>query len=533
MAKAVEELNLDNYTSQLSAHIWGHRFKASQRGPEYVLEFLNVIAGTQYSFSAESYNRKLSIGLRKFIFEGLKSGSNSKELCKLDEDEKNRLMLAFEENNYYALKDFLRNLQVPLIDTTGKDADRSWYARSVFPLHESLLFFEVREKKKGEVYVERNFYARGGELYYLMLAIGTDNHQERREFIEQRLRQLLTKNTVIQRAANKITAAFDEQESGKSSIGKLRAEEMDDAVPLLPESARTEQLPLFERFAVELEQLLKLDLDVYNMFHLMTSLICFQLARYMQARAPMSDRHGASWYFIDCQDGRQKLLMQQAAASFDAHENRIKDRFDYEFERKYKERMGDPEQVASMLPIWQADPKRYLELVGLKKLRSGKKYIIDTLMACKQAEDVHGKLKRIVQKIVSDQLRKDLLNITRTLGRDGGFATYRRGSASNYRYTLSDICLQMLVYTSVKPKEKLAFTAFLDSLYRDYGIVIGESQAKQSGLYDVSGLNARYFQDNEKSLREKLRQNGLLIEFSDATAMVRNPNDSVMEDCYA
>lgn len=130
---------------------------------------------------------------------------------------------------------------------------------------------------------------------------------------------------------------------------------------------------------------------------------------------------------------------------------------------------------------------------------------------------------RMIREAISDQLKKHQLSIPRIISRDGGFATYRRGSASNYRYTISDAFLQMLVFTKVKPKEKMEYHEFLETLFRDYGIVIGELQAKESGLYELSRLNIRYFNDNEKALRDKLRHNGLLIEFSDATAMVQNP----------
>jgi hypothetical protein len=48
-------------------------------------------------------------------------------------------------------------------------------------------------------------------------------------------------------------------------------------------------------------------------------------------------------------------------------------------------------------------------------------------------------------------------------------------------------------------------------------------QARESALYDRSKVNIRHYQKNELALREKLRKNGLLVEYSDATAMIRNP----------
>ena len=52
--------NVEEFSSQLSAKIWGHRFKDGQRGPEYVLEFLNVLYGTDYQLNADCYFRNKS-----------------------------------------------------------------------------------------------------------------------------------------------------------------------------------------------------------------------------------------------------------------------------------------------------------------------------------------------------------------------------------------------------------------------------------------------------------------------------------------
>jgi hypothetical protein len=529
MAKAAADNNLDKFTSQLSAHIWGHRFREGQRGPEYVLEFLNVLFGTNYTFSHESYQRKKSVGLRKFIFEGVKEGAGSREILVLKEEEKEKLLNAIHEDNIHVLKQFLRNLEVVLYNTTGKEADRSWFARSLYPLHESLLYVELR-KKGSELSFERNFYARGGELYFLMLAYGTEKHEERRLFIEKRFRQLLKKNKIIEKVVDKITTAFDEEERS-SERAKLRSATNDENVPLLPASAPQENERLFESFAQELESLLSIEIDIYEMFHLLTALVCFQLARYMHERAQIgNDCHS---YFFDCLDGANKPISQLSALSFEQHENLIKTKFEYEFELKMQKMFGDDEEIDRQLPQWKENPDQFMDLMGLGQMRSRKLTILSTLSRCNTAADVTGRLKRMIREAVSDQLKKHQLNITRVISRDGGFATYRRGSASNYRYTISDEFLQMIVFTKVKPKEKMEYFEFLELLYQDYGIVIGESQAKKSGLYELSRLNTRYFNDNEKALREKLRHNGLLIEFSDATAMVQNPYAlSVMEVSY-
>ncbi|MGO4348249.1 hypothetical protein AB4Z45_22405 [Paenibacillus sp. MCAF9] len=517
--------SLDKFTSQLSAHIWGHRFKDGQRGPEYVLEFLNVLFGADYSFKKDRYKRTKAVGLRKFIFEGVKEGS-VRDVLVLDDHEKEKLQQAVQENDLYVIKHFLRNLEVTLYNTTGKEADRSWFARSLYPLHESLLYFELRKKGR-DLSFERNFFARGGELYFLMLAYGTENYAERRNFIQSRFQDLLTRNKVIEKLVYKISSAFEESENQNNQTGLLRTDNNDDNVPKLPEPEKSQ--PLFEMFSMELEQLLLLDVDIYEMFHLLTSLVCFQLTRYMHERATILDSKNHT-YFFDCLEGNNKHITQISSRNFDEHENLIKARFEHEFQRKFREALGDYNKIEEHLPRWKENPNDIIELLGLNQMRSRKDVIIRTLQKCSNAKEVYSKFYLVVKDAVSDQLKKHQLNITRVLTRDGGFATFRRGSVGNYRYTISDSFLQMIVFTTIKPMGKMEYYDFLDEIYNKYQIVIGEAQARECGIYSKSNLNIRYFQENEKALRNKLRQNGLLIEFSDATAMIQNPYASSLEE---
>jgi hypothetical protein len=517
----------EDFTSQLSSDIWGHRFKDGQRGPEYVLEFLNVLFGANYSFDDDVYYRKRSVGLREFIFEGVKEGKGTGNILYVAEEKKEKLVQSVQENNYMVLKQFLRNLEVVLYDTDGKEADRSWFARSLYPLHESLLYVELR-KKGQNLSFERNFFARGGELYFLMLAHGTDQNRERRQFIENRFRHLLTRNKIIEKVVEKITSVFAESETSSDRACKLRSTSQDENVPILPANAPQANALLFEAFGDELHSLLLLDLDIHEMFYLLTSLICFQLGRYMHERSLLKSEQLI--YFFDCMDGKNRPISQLAASSYEQHESLLKAKFEDELERKAVEVFGTRDNIELQLPQWKDNPDMFFEKMGLGKMRSRKEAIKRILLRCSNAEDVLTKLKSSVREAVASQLKQ--LQITRVLSRDGGFATYRRGSASNYRYTISDSFLQMLVFTKVKPGEKMEYHDFLEAVYREYGIVIGESQAKSSGQYAKSRLNIRYFQDNEKALREKLRHNGLLMEFSDATAMIQNPYTSCQEEVY-
>ncbi len=516
----VKTSNVEEFSSALSAQIWGHRFKDGQRGPEYVLEFLNVLYGSDYVLNSDYYFRKRAVNLRKFIFEGVKEGSKRGSAQLEDEQKENLYERIQDVEKVDVIREFLRNLEVPLFDGRGREADRSWYARSLYPLHESLLFFELRTKGKSIAY-ERNFFARGGELYYLMLSYGTENDPDLSASIEERIKSILQKNVSIQKIVDTIQSALGDKEKDKdfkNDVYPLKKNPENKEYPMLPVIDH----PLYREFGVELRNLLQINIDVYDMFKLLISLVCFQLLRYMYDRARTNDNIEIQFFF-DCLDGKNNQILKVSSASFKDNEILIKNKFEDYFKKHYFNLIGNEENVTNDLPVWKENPDGFLKLMGLTKLLSRKKRVLSTLYKCNTYKDVATKLFNTVKEVISDQLKRHQLSIVRTLARDGGIGNFKTGT--NYRYTMTDNFLQTLVFINLKPNESIEYSEFLKLIYQKYGFVIGETQARDSGIYERSRLNISYYQKNEQALREKLKKNGLLIEFSDATAMIRNPYD--------
>ena len=104
-------------------------------------------------------------------------------------------------------KDPLTLARTLLRSLSAVEESRSWFAKSLFPAHENLLFWEGLRKgatkfvgqrsadglpshllDEGITFDARNFFARGGEIYYLILSAGTRNNPARRQAIADRLR---------------------------------------------------------------------------------------------------------------------------------------------------------------------------------------------------------------------------------------------------------------------------------------------------------------------------------------------------------
>lgn len=512
-----------SFSSKLSEKIWGHRFMDGQRGPEYVLEFLNVLSGTDYQLDASSYERKKMTGFRKFVFEGSKEG-RANEVVQLSKEDRDKIIRNMADGDKVdVIKEFFRNLEVSIYDGRGRPANRSWYAKTLYPLHDSLLFFEVRKKGNSIAY-ERNFFARGGELYYLMISIGIRSNPARKARIENRLRGLLFKNKPIESIVNTISEAIDINEyhnginTEKASAAlKFCEGKTSGPYPYLPDDVDTK---MFEDFAEELELLISLNIEMFEMFNLLNSLVTFQIIRYLLKRVNSVKQ---SLFFIDALDGQNKHILKLSTESFSKNELLIKDKYESTFKKIFFGKIQNPEYVNRNLENWKKnDGEEFFNMLNLSNLhKKTKQRALKELERCEEYSDVENKLFSVVKDIIDDQLKKHQIPIIRGLVRDGGLGGFRAGT--NYRYFMTDSFLKILVFSKVKPDSPIEFSEFMNELFSKYGIVVGELQAKESGIYKESRLNVSYFQLNEKALRNKLKQNGLLFEFSDATALINNP----------
>lgn len=535
------------FSSLVSERIWGHRFQSGQRGVEYTLEFLNVIAGAGYHLDKDFYQRKKMINFRQFVFEGQKDGSatkNEQKFVEFSEAQKEKLKkeLNMTNTDLEDVQTFFRNLKVEHFSAEGKKSNRSWFAETLFPLNDSLLFFEVRSKN-GSLEYERNFFARGGELYYLMITYGTRDNKELRQSIEQNLQRLMNNNKNIQSIVQNVCdcleekATFDENDEYKQGAGILQKSE--EFLRLHPEIAKREEptLPskekkLYITMAKDLNALLSSNIDIHEIMDLLTSLICFHIYVYMLDQAALKVPGSDNTLFIDCLDGQNSHIKLLAQNSFKDSERLVKECFD-RYTDEFIEQVLPADKAAENIAFWRglgdidthADVidcySRFFEDLKYKNLqKANKQKLLDALLA-KTSDQAYRLLKQTMRNIALAEQAKTQLSILRTLSRDGGFMISSRGVPS--RYVFNDSLVSALVFAVLRGREQMPFQQFKHVLYKRYNVVIGEYEAQVSGIYEREKINLRSFKQNETQLRNKLRKNGLLEEYSDATALIKNP----------
>jgi len=198
----------------LAAWIWGHRLRIGQHWMEYLLEFLNVLAGFGYELGQgvdgaprQEYIRFTRLGLRRFVF----YDEREKTRHPFDDKARDDLLVALQQQVVTANGDGQAGLDLArslLRAFSAIEEQRSWFAKSLFPAHHNFLFWEAlrkgatkyKEHREAEdtprqmldadiAFDARNFFARGGELYYLILSAGTASDPDRRWRIAARLRE--------------------------------------------------------------------------------------------------------------------------------------------------------------------------------------------------------------------------------------------------------------------------------------------------------------------------------------------------------
>ncbi len=547
----------------LADWVFGHRLHEGQHWIEYMLEFLNVLVGFDYRLGQgddglpeqegykKGYARRSCYGLRRFVFyderEKTKNPRDELALRRLhDELQKTVVTESSASNGASPLslaKDLLRSY-------SAVEVTRSWFAKSLFPAHEGLLFWEAlrkgaTKKQHGQVDEDtpaaeldedmqlnaRNFFARGGEIYYLILSAGTQSRPEQREYIEGRLRFLLTEaNPTIGRLANTIDSAW-----------RRVCEEVEDGVPEEGEGEfQLGWLPdpdcrLYREIASDLETLLRARLDPLETLDLLAHLICFHLLVYIYHRAQPAEQDLCG--VEDCMKVRRPTILIDCLEGQSPHLRRASSSLYKELEQLQLQRARS--YVRERVRLWAADMSSHEDILENLSDKAERHFNIGSLKTSFAryetaverpkvqfrrgeigVEEFVRSYTSILENLLVERFRKQFLGVHRKLARSIGFVLPNRGTSQ--RYVLGDTILKAIVLANVPPKERLEYDAFLQRIHDRYGLVIGQRQARASGLYERRPINIEYYNDNMSALQTKLKNAWLLEEYSDATALVVN-----------
>jgi hypothetical protein len=544
--------HIDDETYPLAAWIWGHRLRSGQHWMEYLLEFLNVLAGFEYQLgqgldheeAREGYRKKYArfsrLGLRRFVF------YDDREKTKHPYDDQAKVQLWERLQEHVATEsgagvgECLTTVQGLLRAFSAIEEDRSWYAKSLFPAHHNLLFWQADRNTKPRhiddtiTFTKRNFFARGGEVYYLILSAGTEYFPERRAFIAQRLQSLLHDHN---RTLGDLAGIVDNTWRDLQNNGTDGEEEQSDKANATLGWIVDPSCQLYSSIAADVTTFLQSNLDSLECLDLLAHLIGFHLVQYIYHRAHPTatlEEHAAGTCLIACRplllidalnDEGGGVIRNASAALFREHELR----------QEQKARAF----VRTQIELWVA------ELAGDANLSSNLLNKVKDFFSLgetsgptrqayiRQTERLQEELARgtlpvpafareyadLLARTMMDDFRKHFLGVHRKLTKSIGLVAPKKGPSA--RFILSDNLLKTLVLANIPPNGQMTFGDFLARLYERYGIIVGSGEATQSGLLERQRINIEYYNRNRTAFLEKMKRAGLVVQYSDATALVK------------
>jgi hypothetical protein len=538
----------------VAAWIWGHRLRLGQHWMEYLLEFLNVLAGFDYALGQGvntgetsdrlEYTRFTRLGLRRFVF----YDDWEKTRHPFDDAAREQLEAVLRQlcdGDTRTEEDPLTLARTLLLSLSAVEESRSWFAKSLFPAHHNLLFWEGLRKgatkfvgrrsadglpphqlDEGIAFDARNFFARGGEIYYLILSAGTRNDPMRRQAIAERLRTLLTEpNAALGELAVIIDRAWQQQ------VGQRENNHPTGRLGWIPDPG----CPLYVLIAEDVATFLQADLDPLETLDLLAHLIGFHLTVYIYHHAhpaALSACHNDG----GCRESCRPCLPVDALEGADGGVVRAIATAAFREQEANLARQAEA-YIRSQVAEWvralpaDADPYRALDSKArahfdLPRLSRATQNAfarrVDALIQRLGPDPDRNALAEGYAKAMTEILQQDFdknfKGVHRKLAKAVGLAAPRKGPGA--RFVLGDNLLKALTLANIPPGNGMTYDEFLQRLYRRYGLVVGIREAREAGLLERQRVNGEYFERNRAALLGKMKHAGLAMEYSDATAVV-------------
>jgi len=484
--------------------IWGHRVYDEQTPWLTFLEFLTVfVAETEAGrglkepvLNSLSYRPQQQLLLRNIVF-------NNPFLTAIERqdlpDERKWTLWSAEmkkaaggiptDTDFIHLKDsfasfgefgeiigFLRNTAIEY------ESNKRWSSKFVFPFGKACLYEDLRVQKQG-VSVDRRFFARSGELLYMMLC-RSNFATEINKYLANRL--LSTEEPLAKLA-----------EVLQAEPGLARNPRCGSYLPY-------DHLQEYDALGQDWLSILRLEMPIYDALPHLVNLASLHMIRYIIGRCMAEVGSQGDPEFVCEIVGPKKTAVRDISAdSFQgnqalprqAMETRIRKVVDTEAWTTALESNNPVEEAAEVLRSefdWpnQTDPTNDRspdDLVERLVAKAGRRH------------------KQHVAKVHAVW--------TRGLG-----LTSRRNSRRN-RYAPSDQLLKTLVICRVE--KRMEFKEFLQDLADHYGMVIGDTQAAR--WIEEGAADQQDFSNNARRLEQRLASLGLLNRLSDSCAYVENP----------
>lgn len=499
-----------NVDFAVDEHIWGHRLYDEQLPHLTVLEFLGVLGSNVSAPLAGPADQVRYRPQRQFRLRGLLFNNpfveSIRERAISDEEKWREWMDRFADDStklgdqdmgylrgvFSSFDDFAKAIELLRSSAFEARSNKRWSSKFVFPFGPDALYEDLRIDAKGGASNDRRFFARTGELLYLMLSRAARGPELGAKLVDRLFDPSKTMNRLVK--AMQGDAQLVDEPRG---VG-----------PLAYESH-----PRFDKMCEDWLAILSRDMPVYDALeHLIVNtglnlllyflecaktvsgdadpveIVCEIVAQRTKVRALSGDSYQVN----------QALSVRAIRAEVESV--KLDPRWDAAMQS------GDPQggclDLMREMFQWPTDDKDDEEYVNLPG---------DELVS------------RLIEKAESRH-EQHVGKIHATWSKAIGLSSRRL--ARRNRYAPNDRLLKTLVVTIVD--SRMQFDEFLSEAKKRYGIVIGDVEGAR--LVMEKKVDQEALSDNGRNLETRLVGLGLVRRLSDSCSFVENPFGSQGEE---
>ncbi len=471
-------------------HIWGHRFRPEQTPMLLLFELLCIIENQHQAkrhgfikniFSPENdmlyFRHRRNFKLRILLYQNeiLETIYRSKATDSEKWEQQSDFLKNLEGDNfcfkdedidhirksYKSFDSFYNVLKILGSLTFDPLSNKRWASKFIFPISTDYIWCDFDNIKESE---DRRFFARGGEIVYLMLC---RTSEESRLRLEELFSEWLESDGDSYSKLAKSLAIQEERYPLESN--KRRN------LGYLPQT----NMPCFETLAEDVIKTLNLDLERLDKIKILSDMIGFHVGNYIYSvgEQDIGIANGAEnklpTYIAEVLTKSTNSIRKASIQSISTQRNRLKRTLQNNIPPIFEwyDDTEDPAERENILSESTAD--------------------------------------------AMDYLNNNIVGYPHICFRHIGFVS--RKNTRSFRYVISEDFLHSLVITLLGSEKRLELRKFMRALAERYNIFIDQPPSQDSEILQ-SDLNR-----NAKSLSVLLYQMGMLRHLSDACSYVVNP----------
>jgi hypothetical protein len=503
---------IDNVDFAVDEHIWGHRLYDEQLPHLVVLEFLGVLGSNKETPLIEPpgekvrYKPQRQIRLRSLLFNNpyvqmvrdrsisdRDKWSQWKELFIAEATGHGDEDIDYLREVFLSFDDFAKAVELLRSSAFEARSNKRWSSKFIFPFGLDALYEDLRIDSASATN-DRRFFARTGELLYLMLCRAAKGRQLGEMLVER----LFVSSSPLNRLARALQGATQHASEPRE-------------VGYLPYRSH----PRFNRLCEDWLAILSRDMPVYDALdHLISSAGLNLLLYFLEcskAEAGDTDPIEIVCEIVSRERSKVRALSSESYQANQALSSRA-------VRASIENFLLTPEWEAARA---SADPNGQCLLALRGRFQ----------WPPAESDEDHDYSQMTGEEMARVLIGKALARHEQHFGKihaawSRAIGLSSRRLARRTRYAPNDRLLKTLVVTMVD--DRMQFDDFLHEAKQRYGLVIGDTECRhliREGRIDQEALS-----DNRDNLESRLMSLGLIRRLSDSCSFVENPFAARGED---